>query len=132
VVIAATGRCLRFQRRPTCFLALSLIAAFGVLTISSFHLLAADTATAHSKATTVKSAPFPPLSGRLPFDVDNDEVRSLINKGDILAAHRLFGILSWQAFIALNWPADDHGAPDSSKDMTDNTTWRVWNYWRSA
>jgi hypothetical protein len=76
--------------------------------------------------------PFPALSPKQPFDVDKHKVRSLVSRGSILEAHRLFGIVSWQTFLAFNWPANDAGQPDSRKDLSDNHTWRVWNYWRSA
>lgn len=75
---------------------------------------------------------FPPLSGTLPFDVDENKVRNLVNQGKVTDAHRLFGILAWQTFIALNWPANDAGEPDPQKDISDNHSWRVWNYWRPA
>jgi hypothetical protein len=85
-----------------------------------------------AKSPSAAAAKFPPLSARLPFDVDEDKVRELVSKGEVTEAHRLFGILGWQTFIALNWPATDNGEPDLKAGISDNKTWRVWNYWRSA
>jgi hypothetical protein len=83
-------------------------------------------------------AGFPPLSPVLPYDVDAARVRSLVGKfghedqGKVLQAHRLFGTLAWQAFLALNWPADDNGRPDLKRGIGENSQWRVWDYWRPA
>ncbi|MGC3990289.1 MAG: hypothetical protein QM796_11525 [Chthoniobacteraceae bacterium] len=77
------------------------------------------------------------LKPELPLDVNTHELGEILGKkevseADILKAHRLFTTLSWQAFIALNWPAKPNGQPDRKLTMADNTTWRVWDYWRSA
>jgi hypothetical protein len=83
----------------------------------------------------VPSAPrsFPqPFSPYLPYDVNESKVRVLDRAGKILIAQREFDILSWQAFLALNWPADSSGSPDSAKTLADITSPRVWNFWRPA
>jgi hypothetical protein len=78
-------------------------------------------------------ADFPtPLSSQLPYDVDVPTVRMLDDQNQIEQAQRLFDILSWQAFIALNWPAGPDGQPDPAKSISDNTSPRVWSYWRNA
>jgi hypothetical protein len=95
-------------------------------------------ATAPSAQQSSISQSFPPLSPVLLYDVDVAKVRSLVGKfgqedeANVLLAHRLFGTLAWQAFIALNWPADDHGRPDLSHGIGDNSEWRMWAYWRPA
>jgi hypothetical protein len=75
---------------------------------------------------------FPTLSAALPYDVDTVKVRKLVKEGKVVEAHRLFGTLAWQAFIALNWPANDRGLPDLKHGISDNTQWRIWDYWRPA
>jgi hypothetical protein len=73
-----------------------------------------------------------PLSPDLPYDVDVAKVRKLDDEGKISGAQQEFDILAWQAFIALNWPADKDGQPDRSKTIADSDGLRVWNFWRSA
>lgn len=51
------------------------------------------------------------LSPKIPYDVNVAEVRKLDKEGKIQDAQRLFDIVSWQAFIALNWPIDAQGKP---------------------
>jgi hypothetical protein len=80
--------------------------------------------------------PFPvPVSGDLPYDVDVNKVRELDKQGKVIEAQREFDILSWQAFLALNWPADAHGQPQQPNDpkkVADTKGPRVWNFWRSS
>ena len=52
------------------------------------------------------------LSGELPFDVNVKEVRTLVGQGKVIDAQRAFDVLAWQAFVALNWPANAKGEPD--------------------
>jgi hypothetical protein len=84
------------------------------------------------------SQTFPPISPVLPYDVDVAQVRELVGKfgredeQKVLEAHRLFGTLAWQAFIALNWPANDRGEPEVKRGIGDNNQWRVWDHWRPA
>jgi hypothetical protein len=73
-----------------------------------------------------------PFSSNLPFDVDRGRVDMLDQSGLVSVAQREFDILSWQAFIALNWPADASGNPDATKKISDPADERVWNYWRNA
>jgi hypothetical protein len=90
-----------------------------------------STATPPVQESTGNSFPTP-LSPDLPYDVDVAKVRKLDNEGKIAVAQREFDILAWQAFIALNWPADKDGQPDRSKTIADSDGLRVWNFWRSA
>jgi hypothetical protein len=89
-------------------------------------------------AESLESQAFPPLSATLPYDVDVAKVRALVGKfgqeddAKVLEAHRLFGTLAWQAFLALNWPADDQGRPDLKRGLGENNQWRMWDYWRPA
>jgi hypothetical protein len=72
------------------------------------------------------------ITSKIPYDVTNDpqKIRELVSEYKIPEAHRLFDLMSWQAFIALNWPTKERGKP--GPDMSDNDSWRAWNYWRSA
>ncbi|HMN30400.1 MAG TPA: hypothetical protein PKE45_19775, partial [Caldilineaceae bacterium] len=67
--------------------------------------------------------PHGPLAADIPHDVDN---LFLLNNQDNEVRQRLFDILSWQSFIALSWPVDGQGAPQS--DFTDPgaPTWSTW------
>jgi len=70
------------------------------------------------------------LSPTLPFDVDESRIRRLVNEGRISAAQRLFDILAWQAFIALNWPSNDQGQPlPSAAGDQQATAPRAWEFW---
>lgn len=68
----------------------------------------------------------------LPFDVDVAKVDALLKNKDVLGAQRLFDEVSWQAFLALNWPAKDNGEPDPSKTLDDTAAPRTWLFWRPA
>jgi hypothetical protein len=72
------------------------------------------------------------LSPALPYDVDQQKVDSLDAAGKIVEAQREFDTLAWQAFLALNWPADSSGNPDASKTLADTSSPRVWQWWRLA
>ncbi|MET0791653.1 MAG: hypothetical protein ABW061_09055, partial [Polyangiaceae bacterium] len=51
---------------------------------------------------------------------------------DIRGAQREFDELSWQAFLALNWPALPDGKADAAKGLADVTAPRTWLFWRPA
>ena len=84
------------------------------------------------------------LNPELPYDVDVDALRRLsitpdkpappydIAAANLPAAQRLFDVFSWQAFIALNWPASANGQPDKSKTLADASALRVWEYFVDA
>jgi hypothetical protein len=80
------------------------------------------------------------LSSYLPYDVDVNKIKNLIGdksvdavaKQNLLDAHREFALLAWQAFIALNWPADSDGKPSQTQDISDVSANRVWDFWRPA
>ena len=68
----------------------------------------------------------------LPYDVDVKKVSALVAKNDIRGAQREFDELSWQAFLALNWPALPDGKADASKTLADVAAPRTWLFWRPA
>lgn len=74
----------------------------------------------------------PPLTSRLPFDVNVTRVRQLVAQDNVAAAHAEFDHLAWQAFIALNWPAQAQGRPSTTKTISDSSAPRVWDFWRPA
>lgn len=99
------------------------------------------------KAATPKAYPVPgfesvkQLSSEMPYDVDIKALRALSTTPDkpkppytipddnIPAAQRWFDMYSWQAFLALNWPALASGEPDNQKTLADSSTPRVWEYY---
>lgn len=82
-----------------------------------------------------------PFDSRLPYDVNLAALRKLstmpdkpappykIPEDNLPAAQRWFDIFSWQAFLALNWPALPSGEPDNAKGLADAVTPRVWEYY---
>ena len=86
------------------------------------------------------------LVSALPYDVDVARVAALVGPvrhlqdtghadqaANLLsAAQREFDILSWQAFLSLNWPATPEGEPDASKLITDTQDQPVWSFWRPS
>ncbi|HEY8990342.1 MAG TPA: hypothetical protein VIM46_00045 [Luteolibacter sp.] len=102
-------------------------------------LAVAPLVTALHAASESAPAQFPvPFSPDLPYDVNIDQLRALSETPDkprppfttqddnVPAAQRLFDIFSWQAFLALNWPANADGTPDKSKTLADSAAPRVW------
>lgn len=108
---------------PTC--CLNKLLAFTVLA-GSLAMVPGNPAFAAASRESVR------LSSELPFDVNINEVRALVKQGRVIDAHRAFEVLSWQAFVALNWPANRKGEPDNSKTIADTLAPRVWSFWRPA
>src|SRR2546423_451334 len=73
-----------------------------------------------------------PLSSMLPFDVNEAKILDLVHKNALLSAHSEFDTLAWQAFIALNWPADGDGRPSKALPLSNTEAPRVWEFWRPA
>ncbi|NUQ28961.1 MAG: hypothetical protein HOQ35_10660 [Acidobacteriaceae bacterium] len=81
------------------------------------------------------------LSPQLPYDVNAAQVEAMMaqvhpqNGGEysphdtelVLKAQREFDILSWQAFLALNWPQQSYESPESSLNATSGQP--LWSYW---
>lgn len=79
-------------------------------------------------------------SSRLPYDVDEERVKELVaqdhrkngvfspdDSAGLVAAQREFDILTWQAFLALNWPQKTYGEPEP--DINDTHGEPLWRYW---
>lgn len=59
---------------------------------------------------------FPELTPELPYDLGylqtNEETKSKSPaECGIFEVQKMFDLFSWQAFVGLNWPADDKGNP---------------------
>ncbi|MBN3861136.1 cytochrome C [Pseudomonas frederiksbergensis] len=68
----------------------------------------------------------PSLSPQIPFDVTVTQPVSLPS----LQAN--FDDLSWQTFIALNWPALDNGDPDTGTPIGKQDGATVWESWKES
>ncbi len=120
----------------------SLLIMFGALWTGAYGVLCAllmisagfaQTSPGGGAAGAPPGRAFPlPLSADLPYDVDAAAVQRLDREGKVLEAQREFDILAWQAFIALNWPADAAGGPAKDKTIADSAADRVWSFWRPA
>lgn len=86
--------------------------------------------------------PFPSvLSPNLPYDVDAAMIDGRMshvhpkNGGEyspedtdlVIEAQREFDILSWQAFLALNWPQKAYNVPEPTIDDRNGNP--LWTYW---
>jgi hypothetical protein len=95
-----------------------------------------------SRPANMKLPPFPSvLSPKLPYDVDAaliDRLMKLVhpkNGGEyspedtdrVIVAQREFDILSWQAFLALNWPQKAYGVPTPTINHPNADP--LWSYW---
>jgi len=82
-------------------------------------ILAAALTVAAASSGADKPPPFDPnfpkaLSPVLPGDVDTVLQKELDAAKEFDATQRLFDLLSWQSFLALNWPTDKAGIPAKS------------------
>lgn len=61
------------------------------------------------------------------------EYLEALSDSNLPAAQRLFDIMAWRAFVALNWPAVN-GSPDSAKRFADITpeTPLLWQSWQQT
>ncbi|GAB4417925.1 MAG: hypothetical protein OHK0039_28860 [Bacteroidia bacterium] len=67
-----------------------------------------------------------PLSSQTPWDVDTALQHQLTGEGKFAEVQRLFEVLSWQAFVALNWPADTLGQPRPQITDAGEPVWFGW------
>lgn len=110
----------------------SLLAVFAAL------LFAAGCSDTSPDATCDSLPPAPPaglcdgaleLSPTFPGDVSVDP-----NSVPLDEAQRMFDCLSWQTFIALNWPAQEgcRGTPDTQEAFASAEGLRVWETWKQV
>lgn len=96
---------------------------FATATILSNTAFAADTTAAQQPS----YLNFPaPLSANTPHDVDQQLQKKLNAAQQFDEVQRLFEILSWQNFIALNWPRSATGEALPSISAKGNPSWIKW------
>lgn len=71
-------------------------------------------------------AGLPPLSWQIPLDVDVPQTKPTLQQ-----LQDDFDLLSWQTFVAVNWPADANGNPDTGKTIGANLP-TVWENWKES
>jgi hypothetical protein len=66
--------------------------------------------------------------GQLPGDVDTAMQKEFEGKKEFAKVQRLFDLWSWQAFVSLNWPTDDHGhrLADAKNISAAPPAWTLW------
>ncbi|AVU74004.1 MULTISPECIES: hypothetical protein [Pseudomonas] len=69
----------------------------------------------------------PSLSPQIPFDVTVAEEHPTL-----ASLQRDFDDLSWQTFIALNWPALDNGNPNTGTSIGKQDGATVWESWKES
>src|SRR3546814_13961677 len=69
----------------------------------------------------------PSLSPQIPFDVTVAEEHPTL-----ASLQRDFDDLSWQTFIALNWPALDNGHPNTGTPIGKQDGATVWESWKES
>ncbi|MCJ8315337.1 MAG: hypothetical protein HRU38_25245, partial [Saccharospirillaceae bacterium] len=67
-----------------------------------------------------------PLVAKAPFDIDLKLKESLDNQKKFVEVQRLFEIVSWQNFIALNWPVSSSGQPKAIMSDKGRYPWQDW------
>jgi hypothetical protein len=67
------------------------------------------------------------LGATIPTDVDTKQQADLTKAGRYPEVQRLFDELSWQSFVALNWPRDAEGKAKSALTDTGNLTWESYS-----
>lgn len=67
-----------------------------------------------------------PLSPKMFYDVDMKLKAELEGKKEFASVQRLFEVLAWQQFIALNWPTDAGGKPKPNLSDTGRPIWEQW------
>ena len=94
-------------------------------------IMAAQPAAAQNRPAYLANFPnFAPhlTPGQLPGDVDTAMQKQLEGAGEFAKVQRLFDLWSWQAFVSLNWPTDDHGHRlADAKDISEAPpAWTLW------
>jgi hypothetical protein len=69
----------------------------------------------------------PSLSPQIPFDVTVTGQHPTL-----VSLQRDFDDLSWQTFIALNWPALDNGNPNTGTSIGKQDGATVWESWKES
>jgi len=73
---------------------------------------------------------FPPeVTPNTPHDIDSRLQQTLTQQQSFDEVQRLFDILSWQNFIALNWPRYEDGRP---MEQVSGSGERLWQGWKES
>lgn len=101
-----------------------------LITFTTLNTLSVATISAEEKKDQQPSESylnFPsPLSPNTPHDVDQELQKKLTAAEQFDEVQRLFEILSWQNFVALNWPRDAKGTAQPSINAAGDPTWIKW------
>ena len=78
-------------------------------------------------APTLSPSPLlPVLSPDVPFEL------TFTGDGSLVGLQHDFDVLSWNTFIALNWPATTNGQPEKDRQIGYKDTATVWQSWKEA
>lgn len=94
------------------------------LGIAVLTFIAADLP--YEKLSTEDNLHITTLSPKMPYDVDIAEKRKLQAAGKFPEVQRLFEVVSWQAFIGLNWPYDKNGKAGTTITSPGEPLWDTW------
>lgn len=107
---------------------ISLAAFIGSLTACSPERTTAppiDTAQPAPPAATTNNLPI--LSPTIPLQIPAP------SSGSLEDVQHAFDVFSWQMFVALNWPANTDGSPDTNRVIGQNPKGSVvWQNWRES
>lgn len=92
---------------------------FAVVTITAVCLVSASQVTLHAQGPATVPCKITPQMAQIPADVVGNA-----------EAQASFDVLSWNTFIAVNWPANPANcSADTTKSITDSMGPRVWESW---
>jgi len=101
--------------------------SFSTLIFLSSITISINTSATNSEQPTESYLNYPtPLSADSPHDVDQQLQKKLTNAQQFDEVQRLFEILSWQNFIALNWPRNDKGMAQPGIGDVGDPIWIKW------
>lgn len=95
-----------------------------VLGIATFTFIAADFP--YKIADREEHLHLETLSPEIFYDVNIAEKKKLETNGQFPEVQRLFEVVSWQAFIGLNWPYDEQGKPGAKITSPGEPLWDSW------
>ncbi len=99
----------------------------GLLFLAASAALACETTSDQAPSDSPKADKVITLGPQVPPDVDTKRVAELNAAKNFPAVQRLFDELSWQSFVALNWPQDEAGKPKSALTDTGTLPWETYS-----
>jgi hypothetical protein len=106
-----------------------LLTAVSMLAVVFTMAACQNTPPTNKKSDPITSNPlnYPiPLSPSTPFDVDVAVKKYFDQQQKFVEVQRLFEVLSWQNFVALNWPQTSQGKPQKSIADHGQFPWQQW------